>query len=220
MPQLPVRRALLPSRCSRRSRPFLWTLLRNRRLLLSPAPQSHAGGAAHLLLGTINPARQQRCSTMRAALPFPAAQVVNHTFFWESMSATGGGKPTGKVRGWDAVPCSRGRGGGPAGSAAGSRRRAASGGRGSPQCLVLLRCTGWRLAVLCQHQSCAGQVGEAIEREASPRSCVWYRDIVVLSIGSPVCARHRWRTPLRRTWAAMRSLWRHSRPPVSAGQQR
>jgi len=26
-----------------------------------------------------------------------AAQVVNHTFFWESMSPNGGGKPTGKV---------------------------------------------------------------------------------------------------------------------------
>jgi hypothetical protein len=29
-------------------------------------------------------------------LPF-FAQVVNHTFFWESMSPNGGGKPTGKL---------------------------------------------------------------------------------------------------------------------------
>lgn len=37
------------------------------------------------------------CSEHCAAAPPNHHQVVNHTFFWESMSPNGGGKPTGQV---------------------------------------------------------------------------------------------------------------------------
>ncbi len=64
-----------------------------------------AGAGPHLSAGRLSckgslapaPLRAQpRCPHMPRAVPRPP-QVVNHTFFWESMSPNGGGKPSGKV---------------------------------------------------------------------------------------------------------------------------